>query len=85
MAPTVRQKLEQALESYARDKPNADAIATMALENYVEMMRSTGDPVFRREGHRGGAGTGCGVGRVLSQSLCDGLLWWGSTGAPLVI
>ena len=42
------QKLEQALESYARRrKPNADAIATMALENYVEMMRSTGDPVFR--------------------------------------
>ena len=42
------QKLEQALESYAlRRKPHADAIATMALENYVEMMRSTGDPVFR--------------------------------------
>ena len=41
-------KLEQALEAYAlRRKPNADAIATMALENYVEMMRATGDPVFR--------------------------------------
>ena len=42
------QKLEQALESYSlRRKPHADAIAAMALENYVEMMRSTGDPVFR--------------------------------------
>jgi kynurenine 3-monooxygenase len=32
----------------AERKPNADAIADMALENYVEMRASTGDPSFRK-------------------------------------
>lgn len=31
---------------YARRKPNADAIADMALENYVEMRDSVRDPAF---------------------------------------
>jgi kynurenine 3-monooxygenase len=32
----------------AARKPNADAIADMALENYVEMRASTADPAFRK-------------------------------------
>ena len=31
----------------AARKPNANAIADMALENYVEMQSSTADPQFR--------------------------------------
>ena len=31
----------------AARKPNADAIADMALENYVEMQSSTAEPQFR--------------------------------------
>ena len=31
----------------AARKPNATAIAEMALENYVEMRASTADPTFR--------------------------------------
>ena len=32
---------------YARRKPNADAIAEMALENYLEMRERVADPHFR--------------------------------------
>jgi kynurenine 3-monooxygenase len=34
-------------EVYARRKPNADAIAQMALENYLEMRERVADPRFR--------------------------------------
>jgi len=34
-------------EFYARRKPNADAIAEMALENYLEMRERVADPHFR--------------------------------------
>ena len=34
-------------EFYARRKPNADAIAEMALENYLEMRERVADPRFR--------------------------------------
>jgi kynurenine 3-monooxygenase len=34
-------------ELYARRKPNADAIAEMALENYLEMREHVADPRFR--------------------------------------
>jgi kynurenine 3-monooxygenase len=34
-------------EVYARRKPNADAIAEMALENYLEMRELVADPHFR--------------------------------------
>jgi kynurenine 3-monooxygenase len=34
-------------EVYARRKPNADAIAEMALENYLEMRERVADPQFR--------------------------------------
>jgi kynurenine 3-monooxygenase len=34
-------------EVYARRKPNADAIAEMALENYLEMRERVADPHFR--------------------------------------
>jgi kynurenine 3-monooxygenase len=34
-------------EFYARRKPNADAIAEMALENYLEMRELVADPHFR--------------------------------------
>jgi kynurenine 3-monooxygenase len=34
-------------EVYARRKPNADAIAEMALENYLEMRERVADPGFR--------------------------------------
>jgi kynurenine 3-monooxygenase len=34
-------------EVYARRKPNADAIAEMALENYLEMREHVADPHFR--------------------------------------
>ena len=34
-------------EVYARRKPNADAIAEMALENYLEMRERVADPRFR--------------------------------------
>jgi kynurenine 3-monooxygenase len=34
-------------EFYARRKPNADAIADMALENYLEMRELVADPHFR--------------------------------------
>jgi kynurenine 3-monooxygenase len=34
-------------EFYARRKPNADAIAEMALENYLEMRELVADPLFR--------------------------------------
>jgi kynurenine 3-monooxygenase len=36
-------------EVYARRKPNADAIAEMALENYLEMRERVADPHFRLE------------------------------------
>jgi kynurenine 3-monooxygenase len=34
-------------EFYTRRKPNADAIAQMALENYLEMRERVADPGFR--------------------------------------
>jgi kynurenine 3-monooxygenase len=34
-------------EFYTRRKPNADAIAEMALENYLEMRERVADPHFR--------------------------------------
>lgn len=40
--------VEAALEEYQeRRKPNADAIADMAVENFVEMRDKVGDPAFR--------------------------------------
>ncbi|MEZ6188235.1 MAG: NAD(P)/FAD-dependent oxidoreductase [Planctomycetota bacterium] len=40
--------LDQLFARYsARRKPNGDAIADMALENYVEMRDKVGDPAFR--------------------------------------
>mmetsp|Transcript_18116 Transcript_18116/g.55737 ORF Transcript_18116/g.55737 Transcript_18116/m.55737 type:complete len:505 (-) Transcript_18116:80-1594(-) len=45
----ARPALERALIAYeASRKPNADAIADLALENYVEMMAATADPVFMK-------------------------------------
>jgi kynurenine 3-monooxygenase len=55
---------------YASRKPNTDAIAAMALENYLEMRERVADPKFRLQQTRAGAGKTPSA--ALHSALLDG-------------
>ena len=51
-------------------RPNTDAIAQMALENYVEMREAVLDPEYRQE--EGGSGRAGEEGSELHPAVFDG-------------